>query len=108
MFLRVSLFVFAAAMLAAHFLRQGSLAPAMASLLVPLLFLVRTRWSLLVLQLSAYLAAAVWIYGTIVLVRERFAAGLPWARAALILGGVALLSLLAGLLLNSRVAKSKY
>src|SRR3990172_11888096 len=102
MILRVGLFVLAAVMLAAHFLREGSLVPAMASLLVPLLFLVRKGWSLLVLQLSAYLAAAIWIHATILLVRERFAAGLPWTRAAFILGGVALLSLLSRLLLNSR------
>ncbi|MEK6777928.1 MAG: AcvB/VirJ family lysyl-phosphatidylglycerol hydrolase [bacterium] len=33
-----------------------------ASLLVPLLLLVRTRWSLIVIQFSAYLGAVIWVH----------------------------------------------
>ena len=108
MILRVSLFVLASLVLAAHFVRQASPVPTLACLLMPLLFLVRKRWSLIVLQASAYVAAAIWITTAVELAHERLAMGLPWTRAATILGGVALLNVCAGLLLNSRVAKSKY
>jgi hypothetical protein len=68
MLLRISLFVTAALLLGAHFLRAGNL------LLVAL--------------------------------RQR--TGQPWTLAAIILGSVALFSLLAGLLLNSRAIRERY
>jgi hypothetical protein len=104
----VVLFSFAACVLAAHFLRQDSLLLMLLSLAAPLLFLLRRRWSLIVLQCCAYAGAVVWGITAAALVAARMDAGLPWIRTALILGAVVLLTLAAGALLNTRAARSRY
>jgi uncharacterized membrane protein HdeD (DUF308 family) len=108
MALRLSLFVTAAVLLGAHFLRAGNLALVALCLAAPLLFFYRKRWSLIVLQVLAYGAAATWIAVGIQLVRLRQQLGQPWTVATMILGTVALFTLLAGLLLNSRAIRERY
>ena len=78
------------------------------SVLVPLLLLIKKRWSLILVQLSAYAAAVVWVYTTIHLVQERMISARPWSGAVIILSIVALFSVFAGLLLNSRKVKERY
>jgi len=106
--LRISLFVLAALLLGAHFLRAGNFAMVALCLAAPLLFFYRKRWSLIALQFLAYCAAATWIGVAIQLVQMRQQTGQPWTAAAIILGSVALFTLLAGLLLNSRATKQRY
>ncbi len=108
MVLRISLFVVAALLLGAHFLRAGNLALVALCLAAPLMFLHRRRWSLIVLQLLAYGAAATWIAVAIELVRQRQQLGQPWTIATVILGTVALFTFLAGMLLNSRAINRRY
>ncbi len=108
MILRLSLYVLASWVLAAHFLRQELLLSVLVCVAMPLLFLVRRRWSRVVLQSFLYGAAVLWAFTAAQLADERIAAGLPWQRAAAILVMVGLVSLCAGLLLNSRVAKSHF
>jgi len=108
MTLRTSLFVIAALLLGAHFLRTGNSAMVALCLAAPLLFLVRRRWSLILLQILAYGAAVTWIAVAIQLVNLRQQTGQPWAFAAVILGSVALFTVAAGLLLNSRAIKDRY
>jgi len=108
MSLRISLFVLAALLLGAHFLRAGNFAMVALCLAAPLLFFYRKRWSLIALQFLAYCAAATWIGVAIQLVQMRQQTGQPWTAAAIILGSVALFTLLAGLLLNSRAIKQRY
>lgn len=108
MVLRIALFIIAAALTAAHFLRAGNYVLAAFSLATPLLFLYRTRWSLMLLQLAAYGATLNWLVAVVLLVQMRQQVGRPWSTAALILGTVALLTLLAGLLLNSRSMRQRY
>ena len=105
---RIGLYVVASLLMAAHFLREGNVVFLALSLLMPLLFVVRRPWSLIVLQVAAYAASAVWIATAIRLVHERLAMGRPWAVAAIILGAVACLTLLAGALLNSRAIRDRY
>lgn len=76
--------------------------------LTPLLFLIRKRWSLFALQLLMYLGAAIWLAATIQIVQERIFFGEAWTRLVIILGGVILFTLVAGLLLNSSSIKEKY
>jgi hypothetical protein len=78
------------------------------SVLVPLLLLIRKRWSLILVQLSAYAAAGVWLSTAIHLVQERMISARPWSGAVIILSTVALFSVFAGLLLNSRKVKERY
>src|SRR5512146_211650 len=70
---RITLFAVAALLLAAHFLRQGNLVMTALCALSPLLFVCRKRWSLIVLQVLAYVAAGVWIVTTVRLLQERAA-----------------------------------
>jgi len=108
MALRIGIFVVAALLLGAHFLRQGNVVQAALCVGAPLLFLHRKRWVLIVLQLLAYGAAASWVVLAVRLVQLRVLSGRSWTLAAIILGAVALFTLLAGLLLNSRAIKERY
>ena len=108
MTLRISIFVIAALLLGAHFLRQGNLVLVALCACAPLLFLHRKRWVLIALQLLAYGAAASWIVLAVRLVELRLQLGHPWTLTAIILGTVALFTLLAGLLLNSRRIRERY
>ncbi len=105
---RLVLFIIAAALTAAHFLRAENHGLVALSLATPLLFLHRKRWSLVLLQLAAYGATVNWLITALMLVQMRQQIGRPWATAAVILGAVALITLLAGLLLNARVVRARY
>jgi hypothetical protein len=108
MILRIGAYVLAAALLGAHFYRAGDYVLAGLALAAPLLFVHRRRWTLILLQAMAYGAAATWIATAIRLVQFRQQIGEPWTTAAVILGAVALFTLAAGLLLNSRAIARRY
>jgi hypothetical protein len=105
---RITFFLLAAALIGAHFFRAGSYALVGLCLILPLLLLYKNRWSLIVLQCGAYAASLVWIGAALELVQMRQQMGRPWTTAAMILGAVALFTLLAGLLLNSRGLRQRY
>lgn len=106
--LRIGLYAAAAILLGAHFLRGSHFLMVVLCLATPLLFLWKNRWSLIVLQLLAYGAAVTWIVVAIQLVQARWHFGERWVVAAIILGAVALYTLLAALLLNSRTIRKHY
>jgi len=108
MALRIGLYTLAALLLGAHFLRAGNFLMVAVCVASPLLFLYRRRWSLIALQLLAYCASATWIAVAIDLVQMREQLGQRWTAAAIILGSVALYTLIAGLLLNSRRITARY
>ncbi|MGA3399523.1 MAG: hypothetical protein ABSC95_09910 [Acetobacteraceae bacterium] len=108
MIARLVLYVITSWLIAAHFLREGSLLPTALCLATPLLFLVRRRWSLSVLQWLAYAAAIIWLGTTWHLVAERRFFGQPWLRAAVILVAVAAVSVLAGIVLRSTTLQVRY
>lgn len=108
MILRISLFVTAALLLSAHFLRAGNLLMMALCAAAPLLFLWRRRGSLVLLQILAYGAAATWIVVAARLAQVRQQTGQAWTAALIILGMVALFTVLAGLLLNSRAIRERY
>jgi hypothetical protein len=108
MALRIGLFTTAALLFGAHFLREGNIVAVALCLGAPLLFLYRRRWVLIPLQVMAYGASVTWMITLQHIIEQRELAGRTWTAAALILGTVALLTLLAGLLLNSRVFRERY
>jgi len=108
MLVRISLFVIAALLLGAHFFRSGNFLLVALCLATPLLFLYRKRWSLILLQLTAYAATASWLWTALQLVALRQQADRSWIAAALILGAVAAFTALAGWLLNSRAMRERY
>lgn len=94
--------------LAAHFLRDGTLPLLVASLAVPLVLIIRKPWAPRIVQLALLLAAAEWIRTGVAIAQIRAAHGGPWLRMALILGAVALLALVSALLLQSRRVRKVY
>lgn len=108
MSLRISLYTVAALLLGAHFLRAGNFLMVAVCLASPLLFFYRRRWSLIALQVLAYCASATWVAVAIDLVQMREQLGQRWTAAAIILGSVALFTLVSGLLLNSRRITARY
>ena len=108
MFVRIVPLVIACLLLAAHFLRQGSLPLVGVCLLAPFLLFVKKHWALSALQIFMYGSAAIWLYTTIALVQYRMAVGAPWIRMSLILLGVTAFNLLAARLLTSPVLKNRY
>ena len=105
---RIVPLILAALLLAAHFLRGGDWILVLASLLAPLLLLVRKRWSLTALQMLTCIGSGVWVYTGIGLVEQRLAAGAPWERLALIMGAVSAFTLWAALLLNSETIRQRF
>ncbi len=108
MLIRVILYSLAALLLGAHFLRAGNILLVLLCIAAPFAFFNRRRLSLVLLQVLAYGAAATWLHTAWQLAEARQSLGQNWALAAAILGAVALYSLLAGLLLNSRVMRERY
>ena len=108
MFARILLYLLASALIAAHFLRAGSYLPALLCLAAPLLFLLRRRWSLLLLQGLAYAAAGGWLWIAWELALQRRSYGRPWLAAVTILVAVAGLSALAGVLLRQPRLQERY
>ena len=52
--------------------------------------------------------SGIWLLTALHLIDQRQLEGRPWTTAAVILGTVALLSVLAGLLLNSKAIRERY
>jgi hypothetical protein len=105
---RITLYVIAALLLGAHFLRAGSLLPMLVCAAAPLLFFYKRRLSLYLLQAGAYFGTATWLFAAWRLIELRQQFGRPWTAAAAILGAVALVTLVSGLLLNSRPMRDRY
>jgi hypothetical protein len=105
---RITPLVIALILLGAHFLRSQQPLLVIICMLSPLLLLIRRRWVLVLLQVLAYFGGIVWISTIVDIAQNRIAQGLPWARMVLILGAVALFTILSGLLLNSCKVKKKY
>ena len=108
MALRIGLFVIAALLAGAHFFRAGNVLLVALSLACPLLFLWRRPSSLVAMQALAYCACGTWIFTAVRLAQARELAGRPWGIAAAILVAVAIFTLAAGLLLNSRSIRDHY
>jgi hypothetical protein len=108
MIARIALYVLAALLLGAHFLRAGNLALVALCAAAPMLFFLRKRASVIALQTLAYFGVGTWLWTAIRLVEFRQQMGERWTAAAVILGSVALLTLVAGALLNSRTVRQRY
>ncbi len=108
MYFRIAVYALAALLLGAHFLRAGNMLLVLICIAAPFVFFHRRRHSLVLLQVLAYGAATIWLYTAWQLIQTRQSLGQNWALAVAILGGVALYSLVAGLLLNSRAVRERY
>jgi hypothetical protein len=95
-------------LLGAHFFRAG-LVPvaAVCAALLALLF-VRTAWAACAMQGALALGVLEWLRTAWVFASARAEAGQPYGRLVVILGGVALITALAALLLRSKTAREHF
>jgi hypothetical protein len=95
-------------LLGAHFYRAGQVV--LAGLCVAVLFLLflRKHWVPLLFQVLLALAALEWLRSLYFLAAMRIAWNEPWTRLALILGAVALFTLMSGLVFRNRNLRSIY
>lgn len=91
---RVVLIVLVFVLLAAHFSRAGTDIVAGLVLLFPLLLLVRRPWADWTMRIALVLGGLEWLRTLVRLVGERRAASEGWARLAIILAVVALVTFL--------------
>ncbi len=95
-------------LLAAHFLRAGqTLVLFMLAGLLLLLF-VKKHWVPWVVQLTLLLGAVEWIYTLFSVAQMRIEFGMPWTRMGIILGAVAMFTLLSGLVFRSKALRMRY
>lgn len=95
-------------LLGAHFYRAGLLPLTLASVAVLFLLLLRKTWVPRLFQALLLLGALEWLRTLYAFAAMRIAWGEPWTRLALILGGVALFTALAGLVFESKRLKERY
>jgi len=86
---------------AAHFLRGGNILVTIACLAVPLLLLIRRPAVRIGVQIMLVIAAVEWVRTAFMIAQERAASGAPVTRMFVILGGVALFTLLSALPLRT-------
>ena len=95
-------------LLAAHFVRAGQYLVVMALSLVLLCLFVRKSWVPWVMQLVLLLGAVEWVLTLISVAQMRIEFGMPWMRMAIILGVVALLTVMSGLVFRGRALRAHY
>jgi len=105
---RIIPYVLMIILLAAHFSRGGNDILAGFILLIPFLFIIKQKWVIMSLEIIAYLAALVWLYGAYQYIQIRIATGDDWIRLLVIMGGVAIYTAWVGLFLRSQKIKDVY
>lgn len=95
-------------LLGAHFFRAGLVLLTVACLGLLVLLFVRAGWAARVLEAALWLGALEWLRTAWVFASARAQAGQPYGRLLLILGGVALVTAVAALLLRSRPSRSHF
>ena len=106
--LRVTPVILSLLLLGAHFFRTGQLLLPVLFVLLALTLFVRHRWVPWVLQLVLVLGTLEWLWTLYTLILIRMAHGQPWTRLAIILGAIALLTALSGLVFRTRALKARY
>lgn len=100
--------ILSALVLAAHFFRAGNVAGAVLSIGGLALLLVPRPWAARVVQVGLVIGAAEWVHTLFVFTEQRRAMGEPWARLAVILGTVALFTLVSALAFYSERLRRRY
>jgi len=100
--LRILPAILALLLVAAHFLRAGSLPLVALYVAACALPFIRRRWCLRLLQGLLLAGGGIWLYTAAVLLQQRLALGQPWLRMVLILGGVAVFTLGAAVLARGK------
>ena len=100
--------VLALLLLAAHFYRADGMALAALSVAMTLLLAVPRPWAARTLQVVLVLGALGWLRTLAAVAAIRIAAGQPYVRLALILGGVAAFTLVAAWMFQHRTLRARF
>ena len=92
-------------LLGAHFYRAGAWLGLAACVAGLALLAMRNAWARRVVQAALVLGGIEWLWTAAMLVQQRQALGQPWMRPALILGGVALFTLVSAAALQVRLRR---
>jgi len=95
-------------LLAAHFYRAGLVSLAVLCVALPLLLFLRQAWVPRLFQALLLLGALEWLRALYGFAAMRIAFGEPWLRLAIILGAVALLTGLSGLVFRSGKLRARF
>ncbi|RKZ07683.1 hypothetical protein DRQ25_10975 [Candidatus Fermentibacteria bacterium] len=105
--LRIVMTIIALLLAGAHYGRAGDTILKYLFVALPLLLLIRKKWSDMILAVSISITVPVWIHTTLNIIAVRKAAEIPWLRMAIILGGVALFSLIAAFITFRHIYRSR-
>jgi hypothetical protein len=94
--------------LAAHFLRDGSVVMVAVCLLLPVLLFFPRKGAARVVQAALVLGTIEWIRTLVTIVQERMAAGVPYTRTMIILAVVAALTLASALVFRMPRMRRRY
>jgi len=106
--LRLAPVVLAALLLGAHFYRAGALGLAALAVAALALLFVGRPWAARALQVGLVAGVIEWVRTLAAIAAERVSFGQPYARMAMILGGMALVTALAALVFEMRAVRSRY
>lgn len=100
--------IISSVLLAAHFSRADLNLLVPPALLFPFLFLIKRKWIIRIYQIYLICGALIWIERLLLLRRMRIAVGESWTIMAIILGIVALITLLSAFMLQSKKLLNAY
>ena len=95
-------------LLAAHFLRYGNILFMTLSLLAIPLLAIRKKWVVLLFRTLLFLGTVEWVRTIWTLAAIRMEFGKPYLRMAIILGGVAVFTLISAFVFNSKRLKNRF
>jgi hypothetical protein len=95
-------------LLAAHFYRAGLIVLVLLILASPFILLARKPWAARIIQIELVLGGIEWIRTAINFVQIRQSYNMPWTRLAIILGAVALGTIISAFVFRSRFLKDRY
>ncbi len=90
----------------AHYGRAGETILKYLFVALPLLLLVRKKWSDMILAVSISITVPIWIHTALNIIDVRKAAEAPWHMLAVIMGGVALFALITAFLNFRRIYRT--
>ena len=107
-FLRLLPVMISFVLLAAHFMRAGQTIITAVILLILLLLFVKKYWVPWVMQIVLVFGAIEWIRTLLFVAQMRIEFDMPWTRMAIILGAVALFTLVSGLVFRGKALKQRF
>jgi len=95
-------------LMSAHFFRVGQIYLAGACIVILILLLPKKTWVPRLFQVLLIAASLEWLRTLYMFVQVRIAFDEPWTRLAIILGTVALLTALSGLVFTGKALRARY